>query len=79
LEGLLYPLLGVQAQLTGTVKLRAVLGSTGSVVKVEVLSGHPILAEAAQENLKRWGFALVCEEAVTGQAPALVFTWDWKL
>lgn len=60
IESLANPVLAVQARITGEVRLRGVLNSDGSVANVIPLSGHPILARAAVENLKTWAFDCSC-------------------
>jgi protein TonB len=52
----IYPALARRARIEGTVKLQAVIGKDGSVDQVEVLSGHPVLAQAAQEAVKQWKY-----------------------
>lgn len=52
-----YPLLGLQARVTGSVRLRAKVDSGGSIIDVAVLSGNPVLAKAAAQNLNTWKFA----------------------
>jgi len=51
-----YTPLGRQARISGDVVIRCFLSSAGSVVKAEVLSGHPILKEQARENALLWKF-----------------------
>lgn len=51
-----YPALARQAHLEGTVRLRALIGRDGSVSALEVLSGHPILAQAALAAVSQWHY-----------------------
>jgi periplasmic protein TonB len=38
------------------VVLRAVIGKDGSVQSVKVISGHPMLEQAAVDPVKRWSY-----------------------
>jgi protein TonB len=51
-----YPPLARQINLEGAVRLRAVIGGDGSVRSLEVLSGHPLLAQAAREAVTQWRY-----------------------
>jgi TonB family protein len=52
-----YPPLARQARIAGVVKLIFVLsGNAGEPTNVEVISGHPMLKDAAIENVKAWKF-----------------------
>jgi TonB family protein len=52
-----YPPLARQARIAGVVKLTFVLaGTAGEPTNVEVTSGHPMLKDAAIENVKTWKF-----------------------
>src|SRR5208282_5977728 len=51
-----YPALARQLRLEGTVQIRAVIATDGSVQSVEVLSGHPLLAQAARDAILRWRY-----------------------
>ena len=51
-----YPALAKQIRLEGTVQIRAVIGKDGTVQSVEILSGHPLLARAAQDAILRWRY-----------------------
>lgn len=42
--------------LSGTVRLRAIIATDGSVQNLEVLSGHPILAQAAKDAVRQWRY-----------------------
>lgn len=41
----------------GTVKLRAVVGASGDIGKIEVLKGDPILVPAALQAVKMWRYS----------------------
>jgi TonB family protein len=54
--GLTYPRLALMAQITGLVVVKVSVGSDGSVIATEAVSGHPLLAEAARKNAEQWKF-----------------------
>ena len=62
-----YPELAKQARLSGTVKLEAQIGPSGQVKNVKVLGGHPLLAGAAEEALRKWRY-----EPGTGDSTAVI-------
>ena len=49
-----YPPLAKQARIQGVVMLQAVIGKDGSVQELKVVSGHPLLVEAAMDAVKQW-------------------------
>jgi protein TonB len=51
-----YPLLARQMKVQGSVILQALIGRDGLIQGLQVLSGPPILASAAQEAVKQWHF-----------------------
>lgn len=52
----IYPVLARRARIEGTVKLQAVISKEGSVESIEVVSGHPVLAQAAKDAVKQWRY-----------------------
>jgi protein TonB len=40
----------------GAVQLMATIGKRGNITTVKVLSGEPILAQAAQDAVKQWKY-----------------------
>jgi len=50
----IYPPLAKQARISGVVKLSAIISKDGTIQKLEVISGHPLLAPAALEAVKQW-------------------------
>jgi len=52
----LYPAAAKQARIQGTVLLKAVIGADGIVQELHVIDGHPLLAPAAIEAVKRWKY-----------------------
>ncbi len=51
-----YPDIARHAIISGVVKLEAVIAPSGSVKSVKVIGGHPLLANAAEDALKRWKY-----------------------
>lgn len=51
-----YPVLARRARIEGTVRLQAIISKDGSVRKVEVISGHAVLAQAASEAVQQWRY-----------------------
>jgi len=51
-----YPPLARQARISGTVVLRALIGTDGSIENLTLVSGHPMLAPAAIEAVKQWKY-----------------------
>jgi TonB family protein len=51
-----YPSIAKTIGLSGTVLLRAVIGTDGEVHSLEVLSGNPILAQAAYAAVRQWRY-----------------------
>ena len=51
-----YPPLAVQAHISGTVRLAAVISRDGFIQNLQVVSGHPLLTTAAVEAVKQWRY-----------------------
>lgn len=51
-----YPTLARQMQVQGSVVLQALIGRNGAIEDLQVLSGPPILANAAKEAVRQWQF-----------------------
>src|SRR2546425_1045180 len=51
-----YPPLASRARVNGTVVLEATLTAQGTVEEIRVISGHPLLVEAAIECVKKWQY-----------------------
>ena len=51
-----YPPLAKQARIQGTVVLEAVISKQGSVENLRVISGHPLLIQAALDAVKQWKY-----------------------
>jgi TonB family protein len=65
-----YPAKAKKKHIEGTVKLRAIIATDGSVQHLEVEEGEPILAEAALKAVKQWSY----EPAVVDGKPVEVET-----
>ena len=51
-----YPPIAKQLRIVGQVDLEAVVAVDGSVEKVNVLDGNPVLTKAGSEALMKWKF-----------------------
>ncbi|MGH9817173.1 MAG: TonB family protein [Candidatus Acidiferrales bacterium] len=51
-----YPALARQTRTEGTVEVRAVIATDGSMKYVEVLSGHPFFVEATKQAVMQWRY-----------------------
>ena len=49
-----YPPLARSMALSGTVRVEALVSPDGSVKSVEIKGGHPVLAQAAANAVRRW-------------------------
>jgi protein TonB len=49
-----YPPLAREARIQGTVVLQALIGKDGRIENLHVLSGHPMLTQAAIEAVRQW-------------------------
>lgn len=52
----LYPPLARQARIQGSVVLHAIIDKDGRVAQLEVISGHPLLVQAALDAVKQWRY-----------------------
>jgi TonB family protein len=51
-----YPELARKMNITGSVKVEVVVAPNGTVKDAKVVGGHPVLAGAALEAVKKWRF-----------------------
>ena len=51
-----YPPLARQTRISGTVRLRAVIGKDGAVRQLDVISGHPLLVQSALDAVRKWKY-----------------------
>jgi periplasmic protein TonB len=52
----LYPAIAHTMHLSGTVYLRAIIGTDGTVRQLEVISGNPLLANSALQAVRQWRY-----------------------
>jgi periplasmic protein TonB len=52
-----YPPLALQARIQGNVVLHAIISKEGGVSELRVLSGHPLLVNAALEAVRQWRYS----------------------
>jgi TonB family protein len=78
IQGGTYPVLANQARIEGTVRLKVKVDSAGAVSGAEVLSGHPVLARAAQENVMSWRFSAP-DLGVDAPESVIEFTYVFRL
>jgi TonB family protein len=70
-----YPILAIQTRTEGTVRLRAIISREGRITSLEVLSGHPLLVQAALDAVRQWRYrpTLLSGEAVEVETFVTVF------
>ncbi len=51
-----YPDLAKRMNITGVVKVQITVSPNGSIKNTKVVGGHPVLANAALEAVKKWRF-----------------------
>ena len=51
-----YPAFARHLNLSGTVKIKVVVNPDGQVKHVEVVGGHPLLVNAAVDDVKQWKY-----------------------
>ncbi|MBI5283081.1 MAG: energy transducer TonB [Candidatus Solibacter usitatus] len=51
-----YPPLARQARVEGRVVFSAIIGTSGTIQHLQVMSGHPLLAPAAAEAVRQWRY-----------------------
>ena len=73
-----YPPMAKQLRMQGSVELEVLVGETGEVQKVDIVSGNAVLTGAAVQAVKRWRFKPFLEggKAIRVLAPLTV---DFKL
>ena len=69
-----YPPLALQTQISSAVKLHVVVGWAGAENGVTALSGHPLLVQAAMDNMRKWKF-----EPLAGSTAEFDITYDFVL
>jgi protein TonB len=51
-----YPPLARQTRISGTVRLHAIISKDGTIKELEVVSGHPLLQQAALDAVRQWRY-----------------------
>jgi len=51
-----YPPLAKQARISGTVRFTAIIGRDGAIQNLTLVSGHPLLVQAATDAVKQWRY-----------------------
>ena len=51
-----YPEMARMGRISGTVRLHAIVGKDGKIKQLEVISGHPLLAQAAVDAVRQWRY-----------------------
>jgi periplasmic protein TonB len=73
-----YPPMARQLKIEGAVELEAVVTESGTVEKVNIVSGNPVLTRPAVEAVKKWKFAPFTAEGKAVKAVVPV-TLSFKL
>jgi periplasmic protein TonB len=68
-----YPPLAKQARIQGTVRFEAVIAKDGTIQNLRVVSGHPLLVQAATDAVKQWVYK---PTLLNGEAVEVVTTID---
>jgi len=63
-----YPAIANQLKIEGPVELEAVVAENGTVEKVNIVSGNPVLTRPAVEAVKKWKYAPFTSEGKTVKA-----------
>ncbi len=58
-----YPELAKRMNISGVVKVQVTVAANGSVKDAKLVGGHPVLASAALDAVKRWRFETGPEES----------------
>ena len=51
-----YPSLAKQARIQGVVRFTAIIGKDGTIQNLQLVSGHPLLVEAARQAVSQWQY-----------------------
>jgi protein TonB len=51
-----YPRLAASARISGTVRLKAVISKDGHIENLSLISGHPLLVQAAMDAVRQWTY-----------------------
>jgi len=58
-----YPALARSMALEGIVKVEAIVAPDGTVKSIEVRGGHPVLAQAAVNTVRKWKWEVAAKES----------------
>jgi len=58
-----YPDLARRMKITGVVRVQVTVTPSGTVKNVKLVGGHPLLANAAMEAVKKWRFEVGPQES----------------
>ncbi len=53
-----YPKLAREKGIQGTVRLHTIIGKDGSIEQIEVISGQPLLVQAALDAVRQWKYRI---------------------
>lgn len=51
-----YPTIATRARIQGTVQLSAIISKEGNIENLRLISGHPLLVQAAMDAVKQWRY-----------------------
>lgn len=60
-----YPEIAKRSHIAGVVKIEVVIAPSGTIRDMKVIGGHPMLAGAAQDALKKWKYEPGSSETTT--------------
>ncbi len=60
----LYPELARRMNITGVVKVQITVDKNGSIKNTKLVGGHPILANAAMDAVRKWRYESGSEETI---------------
>ncbi len=60
-----YPELARKMNITGIVKVQVTIAPNGTVKTVKLVGGHPLLANAAMDSVKKWRYEPAKDETTT--------------
>jgi TonB family protein len=79
IEDLTYPRLANYAVIQGSVTVKVEIDETGMVQAASVVHGHPLLAEVALENIKKWRFRKNETTTDTARSDSTTVTYVFRL
>jgi protein TonB len=68
-----YPPRARQARISGVVRFSATISKTGTIENLTLLSGHPLLVQAAQDAVRQWVYK---PTLLNGEAVEVLTTID---